>query len=227
MANQDYDRNELHRAVGEAMEAYANVEATLASLLGTILNINFQKAHIIFFSVGNARSRLDMIEHLLKLRLKAAVFSKLEDRWDSITEFLLTLAGFRNAIAHWHPHTNIYERNSPTGESEFRMVPALGNPILGKSSVSLEVLSFPPFLTDCNYIRGELSGIIPLAKKPPRTLPKRFWKPIDGQNQAVLRPPPTAKAPQPRRPPSKPKLSPAQKRAKAKKDARKAAKRAD
>jgi hypothetical protein len=51
-------------------------------------------------------------------------------------------------------------------------------------------------------------------------LPDKFLKPIPYRNTAFLRPPPKPKEHGPRRPPSRPKLSAAERRAKALKEAR-------
>ena len=48
--------------MGEAMQAYADVEANLATVLGSLLKVNYQKGHVIFFSANNIRSRLELIE---------------------------------------------------------------------------------------------------------------------------------------------------------------------
>ena len=88
----------------------------------------------------------------------------------------------------------------------------------------LEQNDFPPFLKDCLAIRQDLSSLLSLLKERPSTLPDKFQQPIIHRNEAVLRPRRTAKAPQRQRPPSKPKLSAAQKRARALKNARAKAK---
>jgi|tagenome__1003787_1003787.scaffolds.fasta_scaffold19903766_1 hypothetical protein len=61
----DFDRSELQRAVGEGIEAYAEVENTLASILQELLRLELLDAHAIFYSVQNTRARLELFDFLL------------------------------------------------------------------------------------------------------------------------------------------------------------------
>jgi hypothetical protein len=111
----------IYRAIGEAMQEYARVETVQASLIEGLLKVDFQRAHAIFFAAQNVRSRSELVETLLQLEFKDAIHKY----WASCSKFLLTLARFRNAIAHWHPHINIYV----SGRSERTVLKhALGHP---------------------------------------------------------------------------------------------------
>ena len=194
------------------------VESALASLLESILDTDFQKAHILFFSVQSARSRNDMLQRLLDLHFK----SDIKKYWASYAKFISTLADFRNAIVHWHPFPIVIVNQKPL---TMTMAPGLAHPmIFGSKFKPLEIGDFAPFLKDCLYIRGELAGLKFLVKEKPSALPEKFQTPITRRNLAVLRPRRTAKAPQPRRKPSVPKLTKFQKRKKAEKAARERAK---
>jgi hypothetical protein len=224
--NDPHRKRKLHQAMGEAMQAYADVEANLATVLGSLLKVNYQKGHVIFFSANNIRSRLELIEQLFDFHIKDNMREDFAKFWNSYSSYLITLASFRNAIAHWHPHLNIYlRRNSETGIEETRASAALGHPIIGRSEISLEADNIPPFLEDCKAINSVLNDLVVFAKRKPRSLPEKFRKVIPNQNQAVLRRPPPTKALQPRRPPSRPKLTKFEKRAKAEKEARERAKK--
>ena len=126
----------LNQAIGEAMSAYAEVESHLANLLGTLLKTDHRRAYIIFFSAQNARARLEMIEHLLDIHLQPSLKRDFKKFWNSCTKYLLLLARFRNAIAHWHPHTNLYVKRNEDGKMETHYAAALGHPITGAASVS-------------------------------------------------------------------------------------------
>jgi hypothetical protein len=211
--------NPIHHAVGEAIEAYSNVESALASLLESILDTDFQKAHILFFAVQSARSRNEMLQRLLELQFQTDI----KKYWASCASFISTLADFRNAIVHWHPFYTVYV-NQKLGT--MKMAPSLGHPVMiGSKFKSLQIGDFDPFLKDCLYIRGELGSLKFLVKEKPSPLPEKFQKPITRRNLAVLRPRQTAKAPQPLRKPSVPKLTKFQKRKKAQKEARERAKK--
>ena len=94
----------FHRAVGKAIEAYSNVEGSLALLLQQILKLDPLRTFMIFSAVQNTRSRGELFQDLLALEFDG----RLDGHWDACNRFLATLATFRNAIAHWHPHTSLW-----------------------------------------------------------------------------------------------------------------------
>jgi hypothetical protein len=105
-------------AQGNAMQAYALVEGTQASIIEALLKVDFLRAHAILFAAQNARSRNELIETLLELEFAGT----LRKFWASCSKYLLTLAQFRNALAHWHPYINIYTSKT---EPKIRARPAL------------------------------------------------------------------------------------------------------
>jgi hypothetical protein len=209
--------DQIHHAVGKAISEYAQVEFALASILGNLLRVDFAKAYMIFFAVQNVRARHELFESLLAIQFKAGI----SKYWDSCSKMLQTLALFRNALAHWHSSpTLVLAREPDQGHIEYK----LSHPVPGNFA-EIEMSDIELFRTDCRSIRTALTDLAKLAKRRPATLPKRFRQPITYRNQASLRPPQTPKAPGLRRKPSVPKLSRAQKRAKALKDARMAKKK--
>jgi hypothetical protein len=174
------DVNPLYRAIGESMQAYAQVERLLASVLEAILRVDFRRAHAIFFAMQNVRTRNELIETLLNLEFGGG----LRKFWASCSQYLLVLARFRNAVAHWHPHINIYVSKD---EMETRAKNALGHPVLDRNLGSLEEEDFPPFLKDCFYIREQLSSLVAYVRERPATLPEELQRPLARRNQAVLR----------------------------------------
>jgi hypothetical protein len=206
----------LDSAIGRATQAYAQVGAQ-ALLLKEILEVDYKTSHTMFFAVQNTRSRHEMFQSLLE----TVCSKKIRPYWDSLARFLETLAKFRNAIAHWHPYIKIFANFDD--QTQNRFVEALGHPVPGKSLELIEVQDFPAFLADCRYAQDELIVLTSFMTSKPTSLPEKYQQPITRRNLALLRQPPIAKAPQPQRPPSVPKLSAAQRRAKAKKESRQSA----
>jgi hypothetical protein len=192
--------NELTEVIGRAINEYTKVEGELVFLFQALTKVDVLKAYTILVAIQNARSKAEMFGNLL---LHAN--PQLKTYWDSCSKFLLTLAQFRNAIAHWHPHINLYVNKDRT---QTRWSHALAYPVPGRYQ-PLEPKDISPFLTDCQYICEELASLTGLVKERPSPLPDKFLQRLVRRNQAVLRPPRTAKAPQPQRPPSRP--SPLQK----------------
>ena len=189
-------RRELRQQIGESIEAYAAVEAQQAFLLKSILKVDYREACIIFSAVQNVRARGEMIQDLL-----ARYFDRrLEKYWASCNAFLLKLARFRNALAHWQPYSNLYE--TPDGKRRFE--PALGPPA-ANGLKPLEARDFPAFITDCEYIQSEIQKLDAIIIGGPGAWAEKFQPPAIRQNQAVLRSRQTPKELQPHRPPSKPK----------------------
>jgi hypothetical protein len=207
------ENKEIHSAMGRAIDAYANVEGSQVFLLETILGISTKEAVTIFFAVQNVRFRHEMFEQLLSAKHK----DKYNEFWNKCGSFLEKLSKFRNAIVHWAPMVAIHrDKSGKVVQLEHK----LGHP--SKSLLDITTTSISDFVKDCRYIQQEISALKRslMDDDPALALPDKFQKPNLRRNLAVLQPPPKPKAPQPRRPPSVPKLSAAQKRAKALKAAR-------
>jgi hypothetical protein len=169
----------LYRPIGESMQAYALVEAHQSTLFELLLKTDLRRANAIFFAIQNVRTRIELLETLLELEFGPS----LQKYWASCSDFLLKLAQFRNAIAHWHPYVNIYAAD---GASDWKPVPALGDPVLGRNARSLEATDFPAFIRDCVRIREELSSLNTLLRERPSQLPEKFQQTIVHRNEAVL-----------------------------------------
>jgi hypothetical protein len=111
----------LHQAVGRAINAYSRVESEEAFLLKAILKTDIRTAYLICFAVQNTASRIELIENLLRYKFA----DKFQAHWDSCAKFIRTLAKFRNAIAHWHPHIQVYAN----ANDEYRYVQTLAPPV--------------------------------------------------------------------------------------------------
>jgi hypothetical protein len=200
----------FHQAVGRAIDAYSRVEAEEAFLIQAILRTDIKTAYLICFAVQNTRSRIELIENLLRYKFS----NKFETYWDSCSKFIGILAKFRNAIAHWHPHLQVY-----SNQQETRYVQSLRSPVPSGLQPIREG-DIPPFVEDCDNISSAIRDLSKFIAARRRSLPRRFQQPIACHNQAGIQPRQIATAPRPPRKPSTPKLSRAQKRAKAVKDAR-------
>jgi hypothetical protein len=202
--------NSFHEAVGRGIDAYSGVEAAQAILLQSILGTDIRAAYLICFAVQNSRSRVLLIGELLTLNFG----NEFEEYWGSCSTFLGTLAKFRNAIAHWHPHLHVYSNGEKT-----RYVPSIGPPVPNELPHIREG-DIPPFVEDCYNISKAIQELSHVILTRPETLPEKFRQPIAYQNQAVLQPPPKPKEPQPLRPPSVLKLTEEEWIAKSRKEGR-------
>ena len=200
----------FHQAVGSAIEAYSRVEEEQAYLIKAILRSDTRTAYFICFAIQNTSRRVELIDNLLRYKFA----NKFETYWGSCSKFIGVLAQFRNAIAHWHPRLQTY-----SNETEVRYVQSL-RPTLPSELGDIQEKDISLVSKDCDNICAAMRDLSKFIASRRRPLHQRFQQPIACQNQAVLQPTPTPKGPQPQRKPSVPKLSRAQKRAKALKVAR-------
>jgi hypothetical protein len=174
-------RKALHLAVGEAIYAYAMMEANQASVLQAILRIKPDLASTIYFAIQNVRTRNEIIQTLLELKYG----DRYSKYWKAISKFLQKLAQFRNAIAHWHPVIDIYSDGA-----RMRFEEGLFNPTPGKLFETLKSKHIPNFSADCAYIRGELAAFSQELRRRGGSLPQRFRTPTLRPNLAALQPRP-------------------------------------
>jgi hypothetical protein len=215
MMRKPRNSDSFHQAIGSAIDEYSGVEAQQAYLIKAILRTDVRVAYLICFAVQNSRSRTESIGDLLRYKFSG----QFELYWESCSIFLGKLTKFRNAIAHWHPQPRLFASANVTSR-----VYAIRRPVPNEL-LPIKEADIAPFETDCaNIIKAiyDLGKFILRRRKP---LPRKFQRPIVYQNQAFLRQPPMPKAPQPQRAPSVPKLSSAERRKKALKDARESQKR--
>src|SRR5258706_11474603 len=136
-------RDMLLKAIGEAVEAYTDVEAAQFRLLAIILGVDDHTAAIIFFTVINVRSRQEMFETLL-VKKHGRTYEKY---WQSYTHYINKLSVFRNAIVHWH-HTTILNTEGPS-EAGIR------HPTPKGRGRALTASQLRPFIQDCIRARVE------------------------------------------------------------------------
>lgn len=91
-----FDRLIVQRA--NAIDAYAGLERSLASLFSMLLDIDQDLATLVFYRIVNARSRNAMLQELIT-RKYGITYKRY---WDSMFRFITKLDGKRNEIVHWH-----------------------------------------------------------------------------------------------------------------------------
>ncbi|WP_425069044.1 hypothetical protein [Reyranella sp.] len=83
---------------GHAIQAYATLEQALCSLMAQFGNMAPRTAGTIFFRISNTRTRLRIVEELMK----ASVGNPYPDFWKQVQSLVGGLDGQRNEIVHWH-----------------------------------------------------------------------------------------------------------------------------
>jgi len=181
------DRDDFLKAIGNAVQSYAEVEVSQARLLRCILGVDSMQAAIIFFTIQNVRSRNELFSALLEHKHNN-VHKKF---WKSCCSFLDKPAVFRDAVVHWHPLTKVYvNRSGDPAKVPRDAEAAIRNPKPGRSSTTLTLSEFQPFMVDCTYIRAEMDQFAGFLRDPDGadapTLCERFSRPLPRQNRAVL-----------------------------------------
>lgn len=98
-----HDDTSLHIARAIAINNYAALEQALCALFSRAAAIDNRAAAIIFFKVVNTRSRMGMLDKLLKHRFP----EEPRTYFKSIDSTLKKIDGLRNQIVHWVASTSI------------------------------------------------------------------------------------------------------------------------
>ena len=204
---------EVYQAVGYSLSRYAQIEFALASILAALIRLDFKTSNLIFIALKSTRARHELLSALFEAKFGA----KITVYWNSCVSALQQMAAFRNAVAHWHKNGGTAYA-VPEGHKALPITYALTPPPGQDGRITKSQMDL--FTADCKAMQRLLNDLAKHAKQRPSALPKRFLRPISYQPQASHLPPPTATKPKRQRLPSVPKLSRAQRRAKALKDAR-------
>jgi hypothetical protein len=104
--------NKFHALRAQAIEQYANVEQSLASLFSALLGTTPDKGGVVFFRITNASSRNKMITALLKKSQgdRYDAFWHGTKAGDGLLLLIRHLDQARNEIVHWHMVHKIYPR---------------------------------------------------------------------------------------------------------------------
>src|SRR4029078_5972969 len=139
----------LMLARAAAIQAYANVEQSLASVFSTLLQTDSIIAGIIFFRIVNARSRLTIMEEIIQYRYASTynVFCK------SGTKLLHSIDSTSNNIIHCHVVQNF--NNRPEGPL---VTFTLNRPDVWAKSTSSAISEsdLAPFTQKCDFISSLL-----------------------------------------------------------------------
>jgi hypothetical protein len=134
--------NALFWAVrGNAIQAYANVEYSLCSLLSVFGNIESDVASIIFYKVTSSRARDSILEKLLKKRFgtKYSVF------WNSVAKLVGQITEVRNQIVHWQAIDNQTDK-------EMQLVPPTFIRMTWGTFPLMRTVDLSAFITKCDFV---------------------------------------------------------------------------
>ena len=103
-----------------AISRYAILENSLASFFSSLMGTSEDIAGITFFRINNARSRIAILERLLKKKYE----DKFNSYWNSLAKHLRNLDGTRNNIVHWATETYI-NTDLPTAQqvTSLKLIP--------------------------------------------------------------------------------------------------------
>jgi hypothetical protein len=86
----------LHRAIGDAISRWANLEHAILSLASWALNLTERQTASIFRLFMTSALQLSFTDAVVKLRLPKEILA----HWNSLVELARELSGDRNQIAH-------------------------------------------------------------------------------------------------------------------------------
>jgi hypothetical protein len=119
-AKTEASRQRFLLARAEAIDKYASLEHWLCSLFASLTKLDHSDAAIIFYRIGNARSRNAIIQELLD-RQFGEIYHVY---WRSMFKFIRKIDMKRNEIVHWHMGGNSADEHiaaalRPPGKSFF------------------------------------------------------------------------------------------------------------
>ena len=143
-------------ARGVAINQYAQLEQSLASLFSTLLQSDYAASSLIFYRIVNTRSRLEIMKGLQKLRYGEEYGIFLSSIWKHV----VGLDNERNQIIHWHNVTAISSQDNVPVELR---PPAFFST---KSDARMTVLELQQFASRCDYVSRGINCFI-LARQYP------------------------------------------------------------
>lgn len=190
----DQRQIDLRVIVGEAIEQYSQVEFTQITLLEVLIDKDMRVSSILHKAMQNVRSRNAMFGDLIALR-----DASLSPHWKKCAAFLLKLAEFRNAIAHWTFSIVLYTK--PDGA--FFVVPGLHS--IGDDDIKpITEADIADFVKDCSHAIAIINQFRHLIQVGPLTSQDISQIQPVRPNRATLQSDPTPRAQPRQRPPSKP-----------------------
>jgi hypothetical protein len=134
-------------ARANAIELYASIEQSMASMLAQLLKTDAELAGIVFFRIVNARSRNVIFESLFKKRFG----QQYGEYWTSLSKIIRTLDDTRNQIIHWHVahHLSVSADGVPT--SAFALIPP-NFWALTETSPQIRIDDLLNFTAKCDFV---------------------------------------------------------------------------
>lgn len=87
---------EVHRAVGEIVGRWANLEHQLTQIFAIALGLNTKHASQLLLHIKTFALKMDLVDTAVKIKLG----ERPKRRWTSLVEFIRELSGDRNYVAH-------------------------------------------------------------------------------------------------------------------------------
>lgn len=94
-------------ARGKAIQKYAEYEQSLGCLYAILMGVSDDIAGVTFFKISNARTRIAILERLLRKKC-GATYNKF---WNSLVKCVGTLDAKRNELVHWATIVEIHLEN--------------------------------------------------------------------------------------------------------------------
>lgn len=143
---------ELMIAREQAIQAYANLEQSLASIFATLLKTDYETAGIVFFRIINSRSRNIILEDLFKKRYK----TKFSSYRNSIISMIKNTDNERNQIIHWHVIKEINIGADFSSTAHFRLQPP-NFWKTGPDKPSMHSLELQDFRHRCDFLSRSIN----------------------------------------------------------------------
>jgi hypothetical protein len=91
-------RNELHRAMGDAMTRWQYIETGLYLIAHCILGVDPKLSSVVFFQIKSGETKLTLVDRMCVLALAPDTY---EDAWKPLLKTMRNHLTVRNAMAHY------------------------------------------------------------------------------------------------------------------------------
>ncbi len=183
------ERDEFWGTRGKAIQAYANLEQSLALLFAFLSGTSIQTASIILFRISNSDSRNKIIEKLFR--------QKFENRFNlfrnTLFDQLRPIDRERNEIVHWNAVCKMGLNDNAEETAEVFLTPPASLVSMTKETPKKDIRSIREFSKKCGFYSALINmfrWIEGETTEPP--IPddaKLAWRNIFAQ--PIVYPPPT------------------------------------
>lgn len=168
---------------GHAIQAYANLEQALCALMAQFGSMPSRTAGTIFFRISNTRTRLRIIEELMK----ASVGNPYPDFWKQAQSLVGGLDGQRNEIVHWHTVQDVHMTEKGATLTGLTLVPPN---FLAQSTAAHTVETMKAFVQKCAFTSSLLNMYGALLGGHLSGDAEKAWRDIF--RQMIVYPPPSS-----------------------------------